>query len=111
MEWHKELPYNKGFYKQFHLSSDAYGCIHCNRYYIVELMHAEKSYGIYIPSYDISILEHLTRQKHKKTNIFKATRDSKRASVPVPGWRSNQSLEQHHIHELLHLFVFPKPLI
>lgn len=63
MEWHKELPYNKGFYKQFHLSSDAYGCIHCNRYYIVELMHAEKSYGIYIPSYDISILEHLTRQK------------------------------------------------
>ena len=69
MEWHKELPYNKGFYKQFHLSSDAYGCIHCNRYYIVELMHAEKSYGIYIPSYDISILEHLTRQKKELNRV------------------------------------------
>lgn len=57
--WHKETPYNKGFYKQFHLSFDAYGCIHCNRYYIVELTHSGKSYGIYIPCYDIAIFERL----------------------------------------------------
>ncbi len=63
MEWHKKTPYNKGFYKQFHLSSDTYGCIHCNRYYIVELTHAEKSYGIYIPCYDIAILERLINRK------------------------------------------------
>lgn len=63
MEWHKETPYNKGFYKQFHLSSDAYGCIQCNRYYIIELTHAEKSYGIYIPCYDIAILERLIGRK------------------------------------------------
>lgn len=66
MEWHKEIPYNKGFYKQFHLSSDTYGCIHCNRYYIIELTHAEKSYGIYIPCYDIAILERLIGQKARE---------------------------------------------
>lgn len=58
--WHKEIPYNKGFYKQFHLSFDSYGCIHCNHYYIAELTHSGKSYGIYIPCYDIAIFERLT---------------------------------------------------
>ena len=59
MEWHKEIPYNKGVYKQFHLSSDYYGCIHCNSYYILELAHC----GIYIPCYEISILEKFTGLK------------------------------------------------
>ena len=63
MEWHKEIPYNKGVYKQFHLSSDYYGCIHCNSYYILELAHCGISYGIYIPCYDISILEKFTGLK------------------------------------------------
>ena len=63
MEWHKEIPYNKGVYKQFHLSSDYYGCIHCNSYYILELEHCVISYGIYIPCYDISILEKFTGLK------------------------------------------------
>ena len=63
MEWHKEIPYNKGVYKQFHLSSDYYGCIHCNSYYILELAHCGISYGIYIPCYEISILEKFTGLK------------------------------------------------
>ena len=63
MEWHKEIPYNKGVYKQFHLSSDYYGCIHCNSYYILELANCGISYGIYIPCYDIFILEKFTGLK------------------------------------------------
>lgn len=62
-EWHKEVPYNKGFYKQFHLSSDYYGCIHCSSYYILKLVHRGIAYGIYIPCYDIAILEKLTGLK------------------------------------------------
>lgn len=54
--WNKDEEYNKGFYKQFKLTTDNYGCIHCKQYYILEITHQGDSYGIYIPCYELPTL-------------------------------------------------------
>lgn len=55
--WNKDEKYNKGIYKQFKLTTDNYGCIHCKQYYILEITHQGDSYGIYIPCYELATLE------------------------------------------------------
>ncbi len=55
--WNKEEMYNEGIYKQYKLTRDNYGCIHCKQYHILEINHQGESYGIYIPCYELPILE------------------------------------------------------
>ena len=59
-EWHKEEPYDKGIYKQYKLSIDKFGCLNCNSYYILEVVHNAETYGIYIPCYELPVFEELT---------------------------------------------------
>lgn len=61
--WNKNAAFNKGFYKQFKLTADQYGCIHCKYYYIVEFLHKGTSYGLYVPCYELPIFEAYTKQK------------------------------------------------
>jgi len=60
MGWNKQTPINKGIYKQFKLTTDQYGCVHCKQYHILELRHNGQSYGIYIPCYELPVFEKLT---------------------------------------------------
>ena len=59
--WNKEEKYNKGIYKQYKLTTDNYGCIHCKQYYILEIDHQGESCGIYIPCYELPILDECTK--------------------------------------------------
>ena len=59
-EWHKTEPYNKGIYEPYRLNIDRFGCLNCNRYYILEIVHHTETYGIYIPCYELPIFEELT---------------------------------------------------
>lgn len=55
--WNKEEKFNKGIYKQYKLTTDNYGCIHCNYYHIIEISRNSESFGIYIPCYELPIFE------------------------------------------------------
>lgn len=59
--WNKEVPYNKGIYKQYKLTIDNYGCIHCKSYHILELNHNGEIWGIYFPSYELPVIEEITK--------------------------------------------------
>ncbi len=59
--WNKEEKHNKGIYKQYKLTTDNYGCIHCKQYYILEINHQGESHGIYIPCYELPVLEECTK--------------------------------------------------
>lgn len=59
--WNKSEEYNKGIYKQYKLTTDNYGRIHCKWYYILEINHQGDSYGIYIPCYELPALEECTK--------------------------------------------------
>lgn len=59
--WNKDEKYNKGIYKQYKLTTDNYGCIHCKQYYILEIAYHGDSYGIYIPCYELATLEECTK--------------------------------------------------
>ena len=59
--WNKDIPYNKGIYKQYKLTIDNYGCIHCKSYHILELNHNGEIWGIYFPSYELPVIEEITK--------------------------------------------------
>lgn len=59
--WNKEELYNEGIYKQYKLTIDNYGCIHCKSYHILELIHNGELWGIYIPSYELPVFEEVTK--------------------------------------------------
>ena len=59
--WNKEVKFNKGIYKQYKLTTDNYGCIHCKQYHILEIHHQGESYGIYFPCYELAALEECTK--------------------------------------------------
>ena len=63
MEWNKDEDCNKGIYKQYKLSEDDYGCIICKSYYILEFEHNNNLWGIYIPCYELSVVEEITGLK------------------------------------------------
>lgn len=61
--WNKETLYNKGEYKQYKLTIDNYGCIHCKSYHILEFKHNNDLWGIYIPCYELPVIEEITGLK------------------------------------------------
>lgn len=61
--WQKDTPHNDGFYKQFKLREDDYGCIHMKTYYILELEHDGELWGIWFPCYELPTFEVLTGLK------------------------------------------------
>lgn len=63
ISWNKDEKYNKGIYKQYKLTGDDYGCIHCKHYYILEFDYNDELWGIYIPCYELPIFEELTGLK------------------------------------------------
>lgn len=58
--WNKEIPTNKPPYKQYKLRIDNYGFIHFKPYYILELEHNGETWGLYFPSYELTLVESLT---------------------------------------------------
>lgn len=64
--WNKNKGFGEGIYKQYKLTSDNMGCIHCRQYHIIEVHHNGKIYGIYIPSYELPVWEGLTGLKAEK---------------------------------------------
>jgi len=63
IEWNKDEAFNKGIYKQYKLSEDNYGCIICRSYHILELEHNNDLWGIYIPCYELPVMEEITGLK------------------------------------------------
>lgn len=61
--WNKSVPMNKGIYKQYKLTADQYGCVHCKYYHIMEVDHNGQLFGIYIPCYELPVFEALTGKK------------------------------------------------
>lgn len=61
--WNKDEKYNKGIYKQYKLSEDEYGCIIGKGYHILEFEHNNDLWGIYIPCYELPVVEELTGLK------------------------------------------------
>lgn len=55
--WNKETPYNKGIYKQYKLTTDNYGCIHCKSYHILGLNQNGEIWGVYFPNYELPVFE------------------------------------------------------
>lgn len=64
--WNKEEPLNKGEYKQYKLSEDDSGCVHCKAYHILEIEREGELWGIYIPCYELPVFEELTGLKAEK---------------------------------------------
>jgi len=61
--WNKEEACNQGFYKQFKLTTDQYGCVHSKQYYILEFTHGGETWGVYFPCYELPFFEAVTGRK------------------------------------------------
>lgn len=61
--WNKDDAFNQGIYKQYKLTTDQYGCVHCKYYHILEISHQGEIFGIYIPCYELPVFEELTGLK------------------------------------------------
>ena len=59
--WNKDDGFNQGIYKQYKLTADKYGMIHCKQYHILEIAHEGENYGIYIPCYELPAFEKFAR--------------------------------------------------
>ncbi len=59
--WNKEEKINKGIYKQYKLTTDSYGCVHCKYYHILEINHNGELFGIYFPCYELPVFEEVTK--------------------------------------------------
>ena len=62
-EWNKEEAQKKGIFKQYKISEDQYGGIHCKYYHILEVAHPNGPFGIYIPCYELPVFEEMTGLK------------------------------------------------
>lgn len=58
--WNKDDAINKGFFKQFRLSADQYGRIHCRHYHILEVERSGELWGVWFPCYELPVFEILT---------------------------------------------------
>lgn len=61
--WNKDEDFDTGIYKQYKLSGDNFGCIICKGYHIVEFEHNNETWGMYIPSYELPVIEEITGLK------------------------------------------------
>ncbi len=66
VSWNKDERFNKGVYKQYKLTEDNQGSVHCKSYGILEINHNGELWGIYVPCYEIPIFEELTGLKADK---------------------------------------------
>lgn len=60
LEWNKDEPYNKGIYKQYKLSEDDKDRLICKGYHVVEFTRENELWGLYIPCYELPVIEALT---------------------------------------------------
>lgn len=63
IRWNKEASCQEGCYKQYKITTDQYGCVHCRHYHILEINHHGEKYGVYIPCYELPVFEELTGLK------------------------------------------------
>ncbi len=63
MDWNKDEPHNSDVYKPYKLSEDDHGRIACKLYHIVEFVHNDELWGVYIPCYELPVIEELTGMK------------------------------------------------
>ena len=61
--WNKEAPLDEGFYKQFKLQTNQYGCVITRKYHILVLEKDGQIWGIYFPCYELPTFEILTGLK------------------------------------------------
>lgn len=59
-EWNKDECYDEGIYKPYKLVEDNYDRIHCKSCGILEIDRAGEVWGIYVPPYEVPVLERLT---------------------------------------------------
>lgn len=59
--WNKDVPFGKGNYAQYKLTTDNFGCIHCKGYHILEIRYEGESLGIYIPTYELPAFERFAK--------------------------------------------------
>lgn len=58
--WNKDTPHDEGYYAQFKLQVNQYGCVITKPYHILELEKDGQLWGIYFPCYDLKTIEVLT---------------------------------------------------
>ena len=61
--WNKEEKYNKGIYKEYKITEDKYGTMHGKGYVLIEVKRNGESFGIYLPDYELPVIEEITRIK------------------------------------------------
>lgn len=61
--WNKDEAFDEGIYKQYKITEDNAGCIHCKGYHILEISNDDEKWGIYFPNYELPIFEELTGLK------------------------------------------------
>lgn len=61
--WNKDKSFNDETYRQFNLTSNNYGCISFDSYYILEFEHSGEPWGIYFPPYELNTFENLCKIK------------------------------------------------
>ncbi len=61
--WNKVAATSEGRFRQYQLTVDKYDRIHFKNYYILELTHNGEEWGIYIPCYELPVLEYYTGLK------------------------------------------------
>ena len=59
--WNKELACNEGIYKQYKVTRDNYGFVHCTQYCILEIEKDGETWGLYFPCYELPTFEELTK--------------------------------------------------
>lgn len=58
--WNKDEAHNKGIYKQYKLGENNVGSIICKNYHVLEFEHNNTQWGVYLPCYELPIIEELT---------------------------------------------------
>lgn len=58
--WNKDIGPKDGIYKQYKMTVDQYGCVHCKQYCKLEFSHKNEQWGIYFPCYELSKFEAIT---------------------------------------------------
>lgn len=66
MGWNKETNLHDDIYKEYKLTTDNYGCVHCKQYHILEVNHQGVVFGIYFPNYELPTFEEITGLKAPK---------------------------------------------
>lgn len=61
--WNKEVPYDKGEYKQYKMGRDNYGITYMKSYYIVKINHNSEEFGLYLPCYEIENFKKLINRQ------------------------------------------------